>query len=157
MPASPIRKLVPYADAAKKRGTTVIHLNIGQPDIKTPKQALDAVRNHNIEVLAYSKTEGSQEDREKLANYYASKNIGVTAKDIIVTTGGSEALSFAMGTVMDHGDEIIIPEPFYANYNGFAIAAGVKVVPIPSSIDTNFALPPISEFEKLITPGPRPS
>lgn len=152
MPASPIRKLVPYADAAKKRGTKVIHLNIGQPDIKTPKQALDAVRNHNIEVLAYSKTEGSQEYREKLANYYASKNIGVTAKDIIVTTGGSEALSFAMGTVMDHGEEVIIPEPFYANYNGFAIAAGVKVVPIPSSIDTNFALPPISEFEKLITP-----
>jgi len=152
MPASPIRKLVPFAEAAKKRGTRVIHLNIGQPDIKTPEPALDAVRNHKIEVLAYSMTEGSLAYREKIADYYASKNIGVTARDILVTTGGSEALAFAMGTVMDHGDEIIIPEPFYANYNGFAIAAGVKVVPIPSSIDTNFALPPISEFERLISP-----
>ncbi|WP_318344222.1 pyridoxal phosphate-dependent aminotransferase [Flagellimonas baculiformis] len=152
MPASPIRKLVPYAEAAKKRGTHVIHLNIGQPDIKTPKVALDAVRNHKIEVLAYSMTEGSETYREKIAAYYAKKNIHVTAKDIIVTTGGSEALSFAMGTIMDAEDEIIIPEPFYANYNGFATAAGVKVVPIASSIDTNFALPPIAEFEKLITP-----
>lgn len=152
MPASPIRKLVPYAEAAKKRGTHVIHLNIGQPDIKTPKAALDAVRNHNIEVLAYSMTEGSEVYREKIAAYYAKKDIHVTAKDIIVTTGGSEALSFAMGTIMDAEDEIIIPEPFYANYNGFATAAGVKVVPIASSIDTNFALPPVAEFEKLITP-----
>lgn len=152
MPASPIRKLVPYAEAAKKRGTHVIHLNIGQPDIKTPKAALDAVRNHNIEVLAYSMTEGSEIYREKIAAYYAKKDIHVTAKDIIVTTGGSEALSFAMGTIMDAEDEIIIPEPFYANYNGFATAAGVKVVPIASSIDTNFALPPVAEFEKLITP-----
>lgn len=152
MPASPIRKLVPYAEAAKKRGIHVIHLNIGQPDIKTPKVALDAVRNHNIEVLAYSMTEGSETYREKIAAYYAKKDIHVTAKDIIVTTGGSEALSFAMGTVMDNGDEIIIPEPFYANYNGFATASGVQVVPIASSIDTNFALPPIAEFEKLITP-----
>ncbi len=152
MPASPIRKLVPYAEAAKKRGIHVIHLNIGQPDIKTPKVALDAVRNHNIEVLAYSMTEGSETYRKKIAAYYAKKDIHVTAKDIIVTTGGSEALSFAMGTVMDNGDEIIIPEPFYANYNGFATASGVQVVPIASSIDTNFALPPIAEFEKLITP-----
>lgn len=152
MPASPIRKLVPYAEAAKKRGTHVIHLNIGQPDIKTPKVALDAVRNHNIEVLAYSMTEGSEVYREKIAAYYAKKDIHVTAKDIIVTTGGSEALSFAMETIMDTEDEIIIPEPFYANYNGFATAAGVKVVPIASSIDTNFALPPVAEFEKLITP-----
>jgi Aspartate/tyrosine/aromatic aminotransferase len=152
MPASPIRKLVPYAEAAKKRGTHVIHLNIGQPDIKTPKVALDAVRNHTIEVLAYSMTEGSEQYREKIAAYYAKKDIYVNAKDIIVTTGGSEALSFAMGTIMDAEDEIIIPEPFYANYNGFATAAGVNVVPIVSSIDTNFALPPISEFEKLITP-----
>ena len=152
MPASPIRKLVPYAEAAKKRGTHVIHLNIGQPDIKTPKVALDAVRNHNIEVLAYSMTEGSEIYREKIASYYAKKDIHVSAKDIIVTTGGSEALSFAMGTIMDAEDEIIIPEPFYANYNGFATAAGVNVVPIASSIDTNFALPPIKEFEKLITP-----
>lgn len=151
MPASPIRKLVPYAEAAKKRGTHVIHLNIGQPDIKTPKVALDAVRNHNIEVLAYSMTEGSEIYREKIAAYYAKKDIHVSAKDIIVTTGGSEALSFAMGTIMDAEDEIIIPEPFYANYNGFATAAGVNVVPIASSIDTNFALPPIKEFEKLIT------
>lgn len=152
MPASPIRKLVPYAEAAKKRGIHVIHLNIGQPDIKTPKVALDAVRNHKIEVLAYSMTEGSETYREKIAAYYAKKDIHVTAKDIIVTTGGSEALSFTMGTIMDAEDEIIIPEPFYANYNGFATAAGVKVVPIASSIDTNFALPPIAEFEKLITP-----
>ncbi|MDC6384376.1 pyridoxal phosphate-dependent aminotransferase [Flagellimonas taeanensis] len=152
MPASPIRKLVPYAEAAKKRGIHVIHLNIGQPDIKTPKVALDAVRNHKIEVLAYSMTEGSETYREKIAAYYEKKDIRVTAKDIIVTTGGSEALSFAMGTIMDAEDEIIIPEPFYANYNGFATAAGVKVVPIASSIDTNFALPPIAEFEKLITP-----
>ncbi|NDV44582.1 pyridoxal phosphate-dependent aminotransferase [Flagellimonas sediminis] len=151
MPASPIRKLVPYAEAAKKRGTHVIHLNIGQPDIKTPKVALDAVRNHNIEVLAYSMTEGSEQYREKIAAYYAKKDIQVSAKEIIVTTGGSEALSFAMGTIMDAEDEIIIPEPFYANYNGFATAAGVNVVPIPSSIETNFALPPIAEFEKLIT------
>ncbi|MEE1962456.1 pyridoxal phosphate-dependent aminotransferase [Allomuricauda taeanensis] len=152
MPASPIRKLVPYAEAAKKRGIHVIHLNIGQPDIKTPKVALDAVRNHKIEVLAYSMTEGSETYREKIAAYYEKKDIHVTAKDIIVTTGGSEALSFAIGTIMDAEDEIIIPEPFYANYNGFATAAGVKVVPIASSIDTNFALPPIAEFEKLITP-----
>ncbi|MER3373473.1 MAG: pyridoxal phosphate-dependent aminotransferase [Allomuricauda sp.] len=152
MPASPIRKLVPYAENAKKRGINVIHLNIGQPDIKTPKVALDAVRNHNIEVLAYSMTEGSEEYREKIAQYYAKKDIHVTANDIIVTTGGSEALSFAMGTIMDADDEIIIPEPFYANYNGFATASGVNVVPIASSIDTNFALPPIADFEKLIGP-----
>ena len=152
MPASPIRKLVPYAEDAKKRGVHVIHLNIGQPDIKTPKVALDAVRNHTIEVLAYSMTEGSEVYREKIAQYYAQKDIHVTAKDIIVTTGGSEALSFAMGSIMDADDEIIIPEPFYANYNGFATASGVKVVPIASSIDTNFALPPISDFEKLIGP-----
>jgi len=152
MPASPIRKLVPYAEEAKKRGTHVIHLNIGQPDIKTPKIALDAVRNHTIEVLAYSMTEGSEQYREKIADYYSKKNINVSAKDIIVTTGGSEALSFVMGTIMDGDDEIIIPEPFYANYNGFATASGVNVVPIASSIESNFALPPIADFEKLITP-----
>lgn len=151
MPASPIRKLVPYAEEAKKRGTHVIHLNIGQPDIKTPKIALDAVRNHTIEVLAYSMTEGSEQYREKIADYYSKKNINVSAKDIIVTTGGSEALSFVMGTIMDGDDEIIIPEPFYANYNGFATASGVNVVPIASSIESNFALPPIADFEKLIT------
>ena len=152
MPASPIRKLVPYAEAAKKRGTHVIHLNIGQPDIKTPQVALDAVRNHNIEVLAYSMTEGSEIYRQKIADYYVKNDIRVNASDIIVTTGGAEALSFAMGTIMDEEDEIIIPEPFYANYNGFATASGVKVVPIVSSIDSNFALPPISEFEQLIGP-----
>ncbi|MEC7772421.1 MAG: pyridoxal phosphate-dependent aminotransferase [Bacteroidota bacterium] len=152
MPASPIRKLVPYAEAAKKRGTHVIHLNIGQPDIKTPKVALDAVRNHNIEVLEYSMTQGSEQYRQKIAAYYAKQEIFVDAEDIIVTTGGSEALSFTMGTIMDKDDEIIIPEPFYANYNGFATAAGVKVKPIASSIENNFALPPISKFEELITP-----
>ena len=151
MPASPIRKLVPYAEAAKKRGTHVIHLNIGQPDIKTPKVALEAIKNNTIEVLAYSMTEGSEKYRTKISNYYERNNISVSYKDIIVTTGGSEALSFAMGTIMDPEDEIIIPEPFYANYNGFATASGVKVVPIVSSIENNFSLPPISEFEKLIT------
>ncbi len=151
MPASPIRKLVPYAEAAKKKGTNVIHLNIGQPDIKTPKIALDAVRNHDIEVLAYSMTEGSEEYRTKIAEYYAKNDINVSSDDIIVTTGGSEALSFTMGSIMDGNDEIIIPEPFYANYNGFATALGVKVVPIVSTIENNFALPPIADFERLIT------
>ncbi len=151
MPASPIRKLVPFAEEAKKRGTHVIHLNIGQPDIKTPKIALDAVRNHNIDVLAYSMTEGSEEYREKIAAYYSDNKINVTSNDIIVTTGGSEALSFVMGSIMDADDEIIIPEPFYANYNGFATASGVKVVPIVSTIENNFSLPPIASFEKLIT------
>jgi len=152
MPASPIRKLVPYAEAAKKRGIHVIHLNIGQPDIKTPKVALDAVRNHNIEVLEYSMTQGSEEYRQKIAAYHAKRDIFVDAEDIIVTTGGSEALAFTMGTIMDNDDEIIIPEPFYANYNGFATAAGVIVKPIASSIENNFALPPIAKFEELITP-----
>ncbi len=151
MPESPIRKLVPFAEEAKKRGAKVIHLNIGQPDIKTPQVALDAVKNNNIDVLAYSRTEGSELYRQKLARYYAKNDIHVNANDIIVTTGGSEALSFVMGSVADAEDEIIIPEPFYANYNGFATAAGVKVVPVISDFEANFALPPISEFEKLIT------
>ncbi|MEM9363846.1 MAG: pyridoxal phosphate-dependent aminotransferase [Bacteroidota bacterium] len=152
MPASPIRKLVPFAEAAKKRGTHVIHLNIGQPDIKTPKVALDAIKNNTIEVLSYSMTEGSETYRKKIASYYGKNNIHVTEKDIIVTTGGSEALSFAMGTIMDPDDEIVIPEPFYANYNGFATASGVNVVPIVSTLENNFSLPPIAEFEKRITP-----
>lgn len=152
MPSSPIRKLVPFAEAAKKRGVEVIHLNIGQPDIKTPKIALDAVKNSEIEVLAYSRTEGSEEYRSKIAKYYAKHEIKVSAEDIIVTTGGSEALSFAMGSILDEGDEVIIPEPFYANYNGFATANGVNVVPIVSKLEENFALPPISEFEELISP-----
>jgi len=152
MPQSPIRKLVPFAEQAKKNGAKVIHLNIGQPDIKTPQIALDAVKNNTIEVLEYSRTEGSDVYREKIAKYYAKNDIHVTAGDIIVTTGGSEALSFAMGSIADSSDEIIIPEPFYANYNGFATALGVNVVPVVSHIDTNFALPPIEDFEKLITP-----
>jgi aspartate aminotransferase len=152
MPESPIRKLVPYAENAKKRGIEVFHLNIGQPDIKTPDCALQAIKNNTIEVLAYSRSEGSEEYRTKIANYYAKNNIDVTADEIIVTTGGSEALLFAMGSITDPGDEIIIPEPFYANYNGFSIASGVNIVPVISKIENNFALPPISEFEKLITP-----
>ena len=152
MPESPIRKLVPFAEEAKKRGIKVIHLNIGQPDIKTPKVALDAVKNNTLEVLEYSRTEGSEEYREKLAKYYAKYDIHVSASEIIITTGGSEALAFVMGSIMDNDDEIIIPEPFYANYNGFATAAGVTVVPVVSKIENNFALPPIEEFEKLITP-----
>ncbi len=152
MPESPIRKLVPFAEAAIKRGIKIIHLNIGQPDIKTPKVALEAVRNNTLEVLAYTRTEGSEPYREKIAKYYAKNNIDVDADHIIVTTGGSEALSFAMGSIADNEDEIIIPEPFYANNNGFANACGLKVVPVVSSIENNFALPPIDEFEKLITP-----
>jgi aspartate aminotransferase len=152
MPESPIRKLVPYAEAAKARGTDVIHLNIGQPDIKTPRIALDAVRNNTIEVLEYSRTEGSEKYRQKLAGYYEGRGIDIGASDIIVTTGGSEALSFAIGTVADADDEIIIPEPFYANYNGFSTANGVKVVPVASGIESNFALPPLSAFESSITP-----
>ena len=152
MPQSPIRKLVPFAENAKKNGVKVIHLNIGQPDIKTPQQALDAVKNNTINVLEYSRTEGSEEFRTKIAKYYVKNNIPVSAADIIVTTGGSEALAFAMNTVADTDDEIIIPEPFYANYNGFATACGVKVVPVVSKLEDNFALPPIEDFEKLITP-----
>ena len=152
MPESPIRKLVPFAEAAIKRGIKIIHLNIGQPDIKTPKVALDAVKNNALEVLAYSRTEGSESYREKIAGYYAKNDIHVHADNIIVTTGGSEALSFALGSIADNDDEIIIPEPFYANYNGFANASGIKVVPVVSNIENNFALPPIDEFEKLITP-----
>jgi aspartate aminotransferase len=152
MPQSPIRKLVPFAEDAKKRGTHVYHLNIGQPDIKTPQVALDAVKNNTLEVIEYSRSEGSETYREKIANYYHGKDIIVSAKDIIVTTGGSEALLFTFGSIMDTDDEVIIPEPFYANYNGFSIASGVKVVPVISKIENNFALPPIEDFEKLITP-----
>lgn len=155
MPESPIRKLVPYAEKARKANKHIYHLNIGQPDIKSPIAAMEAVANHGIDVLAYSRSEGSEEYREKIANYYRQNDIPVTADDIIVTTGGSEALLFAMGTICDAGDEVIIPEPFYANYNGFATASGVKIVPVISKIEDNFALPPISEFEKLITPRTR--
>ena len=152
MPESPIRKLVPFAEKAYKANKTVYHLNIGQPDIKSPPLAMDAVAHHNLDVLAYSRSEGSQEYREKIAAYYHKNDIPVEADDIIVTTGGSEALLFAMGSIADAGDEIIIPEPFYANYNGFATASGVNIVPVISKIEDNFSLPPISEFEKLITP-----
>ncbi len=152
MPESPIRKLVPFAEEAKKKGNKVYHLNIGQPDIKTPKVALDAIKNNNLEVLAYSRSEGSEEYRTKIANYYNKHNVNVKHDDIIVTTGGSEALLFTFGSIMDAGDEVIIPEPFYANYNGFSTASGVNVVPVMSNIDNGFALPAIEEFEKLITP-----
>ena len=152
MPESPIRKLVPYAEKATQLGKKIYYLNIGQPDIKSPKIAMDAVANSAIDVLAYSRSEGSDTYREKIANYYKKNNIQVESNHIIVTTGGSEALLFAMGTICDQDDEIIIPEPFYANYNGFATASGVNIVPVISKIEDNFALPPISEFEKLITP-----
>lgn len=151
MPASPIRKLVPYAELAKSEGTHVYHLNIGQPDIVTPKVALEAVKNNNLNVLAYSRSEGSETYRQKLARYYKQHHIEVNADDIIITTGGSEALLFTFGSIMDPDDEIIIPEPFYANYNGFSAAQGVNVVPVVSEIDSNFALPAIETFEALIT------
>ncbi|ULC60511.1 pyridoxal phosphate-dependent aminotransferase [Flaviramulus sp. BrNp1-15] len=152
MPQSPIRKLVPYAEQAVKNGKSIYYLNIGQPDIKTPQIALQAVKDSNIEVLAYSRSEGSEIYRQKIANYYSKHDIDVSHDDIIVTTGGSEALLFAFGSIMDVDNEIIIPEPFYANYNGFSTASGVKVVPVISKIEDNFALPAIEEFEKLITP-----
>jgi len=152
MPESPIRKLVPYAEKAYKANKTVYHLNIGQPDIKTPNIAMEAVANHSLDILAYTRSEGSHKYREKIATYYQKNNIPVTSDEIIVTTGGSEALLFAIGSIADAGDEIIIPEPFYANYNGFATASDVNIVPVISKIEDNFALPPISEFEKLITP-----
>lgn len=153
MPPSPIRKLTPYADAAKKSGATVYHLNIGQPDIETPPSILDAVKHTDLKVLAYSPSEGFESYREKLAEYYVRQQLNVTKNDIIITTGGSEAISFAMMSCLNPGDEIIIPEPFYANYNGFAVAAGVKVVPIGSTIEENFALPSIEAFEKAVTPN----
>lgn len=134
-----------------KREKKIYQLNIGQPDIKTPEKALDAIRNHSIEVLSYSHSAGFESYRNKLAGYYKNTGLPVEPKDIIITTGGSEALLFAMGGITDPGDEVIIPEPFYANYNGFATASGVSIKPIQASIDTNFALPPIEEFEKLIT------
>jgi aspartate aminotransferase len=152
MPPSPIRKLVPYAEAAKKRGTQVFHLNIGQPDIETPKAMMDAVRHADFKVLEYSHSAGNESYRKKLVTYYQSVGIEVTPQQIIVTTGGSEAILFGFMCCLDAGDEVIIPEPFYANYNGFAVAADVIVKPITSHIENGFALPPIEEFEKAITP-----
>jgi aspartate aminotransferase len=152
MPSSPIRKLVPSAEAAKKRGTKVYHLNIGQPDIETPKMVLDAVRNSNFTVLEYSHSAGNESYRKKLVSYYESVGIHVNPNEIIITTGGSEAIQFGFMACLDAGDEVIIPEPFYANYNGFAVAAGVTVVPVTSHIENGFALPPIEEIENKITP-----
>lgn len=152
MPSSPIRKLVPFAEEAAKRGKNIYYLNIGQPDIKTPKIALQAVKDSNIDVLAYSRSEGSELYRQKISTYYKKHDVHVSHEDIIVTIGGSEALLFAFGSIMDVDDEVIIPEPFYANYNGFSTASGIKLVPVISKIEDNFALPPIEAFEKLITP-----
>jgi aspartate aminotransferase len=151
MPESPIRKLVPYSEIAKKKGHKVYHLNIGQPDIKTPEVALNAVKNSDIKILEYSHSAGFESYRIKLSNYYKTHGLPIDLQDIIITTGGSEALLFALGSTLDYGDEVIIPEPFYANYNGFATASGVTVVPVISSIETGFDLPPIEAFEKLIT------
>ena len=151
MPPSPIRKLVPFADAAKSRGIKVYHLNIGQPDIETPKAILDAVRNTDMDVLEYSHSAGFESYRNKLTEYYKRNGIEVNPHQIIITTGGSEAILFAIMSCMDPGDELIIPEPFYANYNGFATSAGVTIVPIPSGIETGFSLPPIEAFEQAVT------
>ncbi len=151
MPASPIRKLVPYAEAAKREGVKVYHLNIGQPDIETPPAILDAVRNADIRVLEYSHSAGNESYRKKLVAYYHRVGIELTHHEIMITTGGSEAIQFAFLACLNPGDEVIIPEPFYANYNGFACAAGVQVVPITSKIETGFALPPIAAFEQRIT------
>lgn len=152
MPSSPIRKLVPFSDEAKKRGVHVYHLNIGQPDIETPKGALKQLHETDIKVLAYSHSAGILSFRKKLVEYYKRFNINVTEDEIIVTNGGSEGILFAFNACLDPGDEVIIPEPFYANYNGFAVTSGAIVKPIISKIDNGFALPPIEEFEKAITP-----
>jgi len=155
MPPSPIRKLVPYAEAAKKKGTKVYHLNIGQPDIVTPKAVLDAVRHTDMTVLEYSHSAGFESYRKKLCTYYSRFGIDLNPNEIIVTTGGSEAIQFAMMACMDPGDEVILPEPFYANYNGFAVAAQIRIRPITSHIEDGFRLPPIADFEKNITPRTR--
>lgn len=152
MPASPIRKLVPYAEAAKKRGTKIYHLNIGQPDIETPASFLNAIKNADMKIVEYSHSAGNESYRRKLCKYYEGYNINVDQNDIIITCGGSEAIEIALLTCFNPGDEIIIPEPFYANYNGFGRAADVIVKPVASSIESGFALPSVSEFEKQITP-----
>ena len=151
MPASPIRKLVPYADAAKQRGTKVYHLNIGQPDIQSPQAVLEGLKNFPSKIVSYTHSEGTLEYRQALANYYKNRGIDVTEKDFIATLGGSEALLFIFGIIANPGDEIIIPEPFYANYNGFTCENDVNIVPVPSTIDNNFGLPPVEEFAKKIT------
>ncbi|WP_343703553.1 pyridoxal phosphate-dependent aminotransferase [Chitinophaga sp.] len=152
MPPSPIRKLVPFAEAAKKKGTKVYHLNIGQPDIETPAAVLEAVRKSDFRILEYSHSAGNESYRRKLTGYYSKFGITVDHTEIIVTTGGSEAILFGFMACLDPGDEVIVPEPFYANYNGFAVEAEVNIVPVTSTIDTGFALPPIEDFEKMITP-----
>lgn len=152
MPASPIRRLAPLANAAKERGVKVYHLNIGQPDVPTPKEGLEALRTIDRKVLEYSPSAGLLSLRKKLKEYYHRFNIDVDVDDIIVTSGGSEAVLFAFMACLDPGDEIIVPEPAYANYMAFAISAGAKIVTVPSSIERGFALPPVEEFEKLITP-----
>jgi len=151
MPASPIRKLVPYAEDAKKRGIGVFHLNIGQPDIETPPIMLEAVRNADIKVLEYSHSAGNMTYRLKLVKYYEQAGINVSHDEILITTGGSEAIMFSFFICMNPGDEVIIPEPYYANYNSFAVAAGIRIIPVTSYIEDGFALPPISDFEKVIT------
>ena len=152
MPESPIRKLAPYADLAKQKGHKVYHLNIGQPDIKTPEVAIEAVKNIDLSIIEYSPSAGYESYRKKLAKFYQRQNVNVNSEDIIVTTGGSEALLFALATITDPGDEIIIPEPFYANYHAFASSTSATVVPVISTIETGFALPSIEDVEKLITP-----
>jgi aspartate aminotransferase len=151
MPASPIRKLTPYAESAKQQGKKVYHLNIGQPDIETPKGMIDAIKNINFKVWAYTPSEGVLSYRNKLAQYYNRLNYNITSNDILVTNGASEAITIAMQTCLNNGDEIIIPEPFYANYSGFACMANVIVKPLLSVMDDNFALPSIAEFENVIT------
>jgi aspartate aminotransferase len=152
MPESPIRKLAPFADMAKKKGHKVYHLNIGQPDIKSPEVAIKAIKNIDLNIIEYGPSAGYESYRKKLAQFYTNQNVKASTEDILITTGGSEALLFALGSIMDQGDEIIIPEPFYANYSAFSAESGATVVPVVSTIETGFALPPIEEFEKLITP-----
>jgi aspartate aminotransferase len=155
MPASPIRRLVPYAEAAKRKGRKVYHLNIGQPDIKTPEVARKAVQQMTEQVIAYSHSAGNESYRRKLATFYKGIGIDADHTEMLVTTGGSEAISFALMSTVNPGEEVIVPEPFYANYNGFSVAAGVEVVPVTTTIENGFALPPIDEFEKVITPKTR--
>jgi len=152
MPASPIRKLVPFAEKAKQRGVNVLHLNIGQPDLKTPKEALDAVKNCNLDVIAYTHSAGNLSLREELTKYYAKFNISLTPEDILITTGGSEAICFAYYSILNYADEVIVPEPFYSNYYGFTTETGARMIPVRSTIEEGFALPPVEEFEKHLTP-----
>ena len=155
VPASPIRKLVPYAEAAKRRGVHVYHLNIGQPDIPTPDEALAAIREVDVRTIAYTHSAGIGSYREALARFYTDRGLPLTAEQLIVTTGGSEAILMAMLATCDWGNQVIVPEPYYANYNGFAMEAGIEIVPVRSYIEDDFALPPIEEFEKRITPKTR--